>query len=95
MSQREIDQMLGISLEETRVYREAKEEGRTLEARSLILLLLTHRFGELPQEMRDRVESLPLATLENLGKALLDFDGLTDLQAWLESVAEPESEEAS
>jgi predicted transposase/invertase (TIGR01784 family) len=91
MSQREIDQMLGISLKQTRVYQEAKEEGE----RSLLLTLLTHRFGELPQGMRDRVESLPLATLENLGKALLDFEELADLQAWLENIDESESEAAA
>ncbi|MEL7051560.1 MAG: Rpn family recombination-promoting nuclease/putative transposase [Cyanobacteria bacterium J06555_13] len=86
LSREEIDQMLGISVKETRLYREAKEKGREEEARSLVLLLLTHRFEEPSQEARDRIESLPIETLENLSKALLDFDGLADLQAWLEKL---------
>ncbi|NEP19565.1 MAG: DUF4351 domain-containing protein [Leptolyngbya sp. SIO4C1] len=51
---------------------------------------------DTPQEwLCHRIESLPLATLENLGKALLDFDGLADLQAWLENIDGSESEEAA
>ncbi|RUR75283.1 hypothetical protein PCC6912_48200 [Chlorogloeopsis fritschii PCC 6912] len=41
--------------------------------RSLVLRLLTRRVGVLPQEVRQRVEALPLEELENLGVALLDF----------------------
>ncbi len=73
--------MLGITLQETRVYREIKEEGE----RALVIRLLTRRVGELPQEVREKVESLPLEQLENLGEALLDFTSLADLQAWLEA----------
>jgi len=38
--------------------------------------------GELPQLWRDRVNSLSLEQLENLGEALLDFQGIEDLEAW-------------
>lgn len=75
--------MLGITLQQTRVYREIKEEGREVEARSLILRQLTRRVGELPQEARSQVESLSLEQLENLGEALLDFTSMTDLNSWL------------
>jgi predicted transposase YdaD len=74
--------MLGITLKETRVYREIKEE----EARSLILRQLTRRVGELTQELRDRIDILSLEQLENLGEALLDFTSLADLSSWLEAV---------
>ncbi len=73
--------MLGITLKETRVYREIKEE----EARSLVLRQLTRRVGELPQQVRECVETLELEQLENLGEALLDFTSMADLQAWLEA----------
>ena len=78
--------MLGITLRETRVYREIKEEGRE-EGReegekSLVLRQLARRVGELPQEVRQLVESLSLEQLENLGEALLDFSGMSDLDAW-------------
>ena len=81
--------MLGITLKETRVYREIKEEGREEGReegeRSLVLRQLTRRVGELPQEVRERVETLELEQLENLGDALLDFTSMADLQAWLEA----------
>lgn len=80
-SRKEVEQMLGITLKETRVYREIKEE----EALSLILRLLTRRVGELPQQVRERVETLSLEQLENLGEALLDFTTVADLQVWLEA----------
>ncbi len=84
LSRSEVEQMLGITLKETRVYQEIKQEGREIEARSLIFRLLTRRVGELPQGIRQRVENLSLEQLENLGEALLDFNSMTDLQAWLE-----------
>lgn len=77
--------MLGITLKETRVYREIKEEGREEGERSLILRLLTRRVGELPQQVRESVETLCLEQLEKLGEALLDFTSVADLQAWLEA----------
>ncbi len=85
-TQREVEEMLGITLQETRVYREIKQEGRESEAKTIILRLLTRRVGELPQEVRSRVESLSLEQLENLGEALLDFQGMSDLDAWLEAI---------
>jgi hypothetical protein len=39
--------------------------------------------GELPQEVRQHIQSLSLEQLENLGEALLDFQGMADLDAWL------------
>ncbi|WP_066380428.1 Rpn family recombination-promoting nuclease/putative transposase [Anabaena sp. CA = ATCC 33047] len=83
LSRVEVEQMLGITLKETRVYREIKEEGREVEARSLILRQLTRRLGELPPPVRQQVENLSLEQLENLAEALLDFTSLDDLQAWL------------
>ncbi len=86
--------MLGITLKETQVYREIKEEGiqegeqrgeqrgREEGEKSLILRLLTRRVGELPQDIRQQIETLPLEQLENLGEALLDFTSMADLQAW-------------
>lgn len=45
--------MLGITLKETRVYREIKQEGR--------------EEGELSPQIRSSVENLSLEQLENLG----------------------------
>jgi predicted transposase YdaD len=83
LSRIEVESMLGITIKETRVYREIKQEGREVEARSLVLRLLTRRVGELSQELSDRIESLSLEELESLGEALLDFSTVTDLTNWL------------
>ncbi|MBW4556441.1 MAG: DUF2887 domain-containing protein [Trichormus sp. ATA11-4-KO1] len=84
-SQREVEEMLGITLQETRVYREIREEAEQRE-KSLIFRLLTRRVGELPQEVREQIETLPLEQLENLGEALLDFTSMADLRSWLEAL---------
>ena len=95
LSRREVEEMLGITLKETRVYREIKEEGiqegeergeqRGLQReKSLIFRLLNRRVGELPENVRQQVEVLSLEELENLGEALLDFSSMADLQVWLE-----------
>ncbi|OUL32492.1 hypothetical protein BV378_00100 [Nostoc sp. RF31YmG] len=86
LTRTEVESMLGITLKETRVYREIKQEGREAEARSLILRQLTRRVGELPQELPDRIETLSLEQLENLAEALLDFTCVADLSSWLEAV---------
>ncbi|MBE9104174.1 Rpn family recombination-promoting nuclease/putative transposase [Nostoc cf. edaphicum LEGE 07299] len=56
--------------------------GRKAEGQLLILRLLTRRVGELPQYMLDRIETLSLEQLENLGEALLDFQAIADLETW-------------
>ncbi len=61
-----------------------REEAEQRE-RALIFRLLTRRVGELPEDVRSRVATLPLEQLENLGEALLDFTSLADLQSWLEA----------
>lgn len=91
LSRREVEFMLGITLQQTRVYQEAKEEGhqegrqegRQAEAMMLVLRLLNRRVGDLPESVRSQVESLTLIELESLSEALLDFGGLSDLEAWL------------
>jgi predicted transposase/invertase (TIGR01784 family) len=87
LSRKEVESMLGITLKETRVYREIKEEGRE-EGReeataNLVVRQLTKRFGELSEEMHSSISGLPLPVLEDLSEALLDFSSLADLQAWL------------
>lgn len=88
LSRREVESMLDITIKQTRVYREIKEEGRE-EGReeatvNLVIRLLTKRFGELSQETRSSISSLSLPVLEDLSEALLDFTSVADLQAWLE-----------
>jgi predicted transposase/invertase (TIGR01784 family) len=92
LTAREIAAMLDITFEETRVYREIKEkaeqqgleQGRQEEATSLILRMLTKRFGSLSADVQSSVTALPLENLEVLSEALLDFDSLSELSEWIE-----------
>ena len=61
-----------------------RTEGRTEEARSLILRLLTRKFGTLPTSAEAQVQALALPELEALGEALLDFVIVGDLVRWLQ-----------
>jgi predicted transposase YdaD len=44
---------------------------------------LGRRCGPLSAEQESRIRRLPLERLEALAEALLDFEGMTDLNAWL------------
>lgn len=91
ITRQEVERMLNITFEETRVYQEVKEdalqegrqEGRQLEAASLIARQLGKRFGELPEDIRTSIAALPLTVLEELSEALLDFSEIAEVQRWL------------
>lgn len=83
LSQKEVENMLGITLQETRVYQEIKAKGREEATVNLVVRLLAKRFGEISQETRVAIANLPLSVVENLSEALLDFNNLSDLQDWL------------
>lgn len=72
-------------MRESVIYQEILAEGEQRgeqRERALILRQLTRRVGELPQEVLDRIETLSLEQLENLGEALLDFQAIADLETW-------------
>jgi predicted transposase YdaD len=87
LSQKEVETMLGITLQETRVYREIKaeglEQGREEEAFNLVIRQLTKRFGAVSVDISTSISELSLPQIEDLSEALLDFTSLADLQAWL------------
>jgi len=61
-----------------------RQEGRQAEAVGISSLrLLEHRCGTLSSAQQCRIQALPLAALETLAVALLDFQGPEDLAAWL------------
>lgn len=96
LTRREVEAMLGIRLEETRVYQEAKDEGRQEGRqqgrqegvqegeRSLILRQLTRRIGELSSDLQAQIGALSIEQLDTLGEDLLDFRSISDLQQWLD-----------
>jgi predicted transposase YdaD len=62
---------------------EGRQEGRQAEAAAVTLRLLQRRCGPLAPDQQSLIQSLPLAELEALADALLDFQGPADLTAWL------------
>ena len=90
-------------VKKTRVYRDAREEGRVeglergLEQglaqglikgeTALVLRQLSRRFGVLSKGLEAQIQGLSLEQVEALGEALLDFEGMQDLQQWLKQQA--------
>jgi predicted transposase YdaD len=96
LSREIIDAMFTVSeLKQTRVYRDAMNEGRAEEAFALVMRQLIHRVGVVPSVTETRISGLSLSQMENLGEALLDFSGLEDLEAWLRSHSISEGESNS
>jgi predicted transposase YdaD len=62
---------------------EGQQQGRQAEAAAMSLRLLQRRCGPLSTEQQSQIQALPLAELEALAEALLDFQGAADLTAWL------------
>ncbi len=97
LSRDEVDAMLGIELQQTRVYQDAKAEGESIGLelgkaegkvegeRALVLILLTHKLVKVSVKLQERVNDLPLEKVESLGKALLDFTNVADLERFLDS----------
>jgi predicted transposase YdaD len=98
LSRDEVDAMLGIELQQTRIYQDARAEGRAegesigeirgLERglkheKALVLRQLTRKLGNLSSDLVVRVNSLPIEEIESLGEALFDFDQMSDLISWL------------
>jgi predicted transposase/invertase (TIGR01784 family) len=84
LSRDEVDAMLGIELAQTRVYREAEQQGELKGQQELVIRQLKRRVGTVSIDLEARIKALPLAQLEELGEALLDFSQMADLVAWLE-----------
>jgi predicted transposase YdaD len=79
--------LLGIELQQTRVYQEAKAEGKAEgkaeEGKKLVIKQLTRKLGNLTTQQIDRIDGLSIDGVESLGEALLDFNNPGDLAAWL------------
>jgi len=87
-----IQRLLAMSiLEDSSVYQLIKRkgleegvgQGRRQEALDLLGRLLLRRCGPLNSGQQEAIAALPLETLEQLGEALLDFNGADDLNRWL------------
>jgi predicted transposase/invertase (TIGR01784 family) len=110
LSRLEIEAMLGITFEQTRLYQELREEATEIGMQqglqqglqqgiqqgiqegevTLILRLLSKKFGEVPSQLKMQIEKLSLEQLEGLTEMLLDFASLDDLVGWLQNLEVPE-----
>ena len=69
----------GVALGEAR----GEARGEALGEAKVTLRLLGRLCGPLSAELESLIRSLPLDRLEALAEALLDFEGMADLNAWL------------
>jgi predicted transposase/invertase (TIGR01784 family) len=84
LSRDEVDLMLGIELQQTRVYRDALAEGEVRGEARMIMRLLNRRIGSIPDRVSTQIGQLTVPQLEDLGEALLDFTKMEDLVSWLD-----------
>ncbi|MEL6491022.1 MAG: DUF4351 domain-containing protein [Cyanobacteria bacterium J06621_3] len=84
LSPNDIKAMLDIPIQETRFYREVRQEGRQEGEKAAILRLLHKRLGDIPVEAQAKISKLSLAELESLSDTLLEFATVMDLQTWLD-----------
>ncbi len=64
--------------------RQGIQRGRGEGEASLIIRLLTRRFGELPPQLPQQIRSLSLTQLDALGEELLDFTEIAEVITFLE-----------
>jgi len=69
----------GVALGEARGVALGQVQGEA----KVTLRLLSRRCGPLSAQQERLIRSLPLERLEALAEALLDFEGMADLNAWL------------
>ena len=79
ITRQEVERMLDITLEETKLYQGIKAEGEV----DVILRQLRKRFGNLSEDIQSSISALPLTSLEELSEALLDFSDVAEVQSWL------------
>jgi len=93
LSREEIRKMLALNetqLKDTRFYQEIaqeeRHEGRQEECVALLTRQLRRKFAAQPEleHILQQLPELPLARLEDLADALMDFTAFADLQDWLE-----------
>jgi len=65
--------------------KEGRQEGRQEGQLALVIRLLERRVGALDSEVESQIQQLPIALSENLADALLNFNDISDLTAWLQT----------
>jgi predicted transposase YdaD len=77
-----------VDITQSRFYQEIIEQGLQEGEANLVIRQLRRRLGELPESQCSQIKSFPVSQLESLGEALLDFQGIDDLDDWLQKYTE-------
>ncbi len=72
-------------MQESVIYQDILQKGLQQGEIAVVVRQLTRRIGTIPDSVRSQIQVLPVPQLENLAEALLDFNSLNDLEAWLEA----------
>jgi len=64
---------------------QGRQEGIKAGQLALIIRLLERRIGAVDSEVDSQIQQLSIDQLENLGEALLNFNDISDLTAWLQT----------
>jgi predicted transposase YdaD len=70
-------------MQESVIYQDILQKGNKQGEERLIIIMLNQRFSEIDTLLIERVRGLSIEQLENLGKALLYFTNVSDLEVWL------------
>jgi predicted transposase YdaD len=77
-----------VDITQSLFYQEIIEQGLQEGEANLVIRQLRRRLGELPESQCSQIKSFPVSQLESLGEALLDFQGIDDLDDWLQKYTE-------
>jgi predicted transposase YdaD len=86
LSLEEVKQMIGlksVEFNETQFYKDVKQIGLEEGEANRLLRTLIRRFGALSTGEEAKVRSLSSDQLDLLGDAMFEFEGMSDLEAWL------------
>jgi predicted transposase/invertase (TIGR01784 family) len=83
LSREEVAAMIGITLEQTRVYQDAFAEGEARGELRMVQRQLTRQIGEISAVNQAKLKQLSTDELEALHDAALDFTQASDLTTWL------------
>jgi predicted transposase YdaD len=67
------------AMRESVIYQDIQQE----RALSIVMRQLSRKVGTVPPAQLLKIQALDSTQLDNLAEALLDFNGLADLEAWL------------
>jgi predicted transposase YdaD len=66
------------------ILKEGEKRGEQRGETNLVIRLLSKRFGNLDQELAEKIRQLSIPQLETLGESIFNFSAMADLENWLQ-----------